>query len=81
MSVTVQESEFPALWRALNRLPAGKRRVSRLATLAHIGALFESHSSVTASAAAVNGSGALEDVVPEPGLRLTTSDLEDLGAW
>jgi len=86
MSLTVYSADHPALAEALRAVPTGRRRVSRLLTLATLGALLEQR-----PAAIRNGAAPMSDE-PAPQIRrrggegprplgLSVSELEDLGSW
>jgi len=86
MSLTVYSADHPALAEALRAVPTGRRRVSRLLTLATVGALLEQRPATMRNCAApmadeptprVRGRGG-EGTLP---LGLTVGELEDLGSW
>jgi hypothetical protein len=83
MSVTVKDADYPALCEVLRQLPVGRRRVSRLLTLAHVGALFER----TPMVPAVQGPDTEQTGRPNgdsfngAALKLSVQQLADLEAW
>jgi hypothetical protein len=81
--VSFSPADYPALCSVLERIPSGRRRARRLATLAHVGALFEQMR--LSDEAMTRG---FQEPANTPssqrggsGLNLTAEELADLAAW
>jgi hypothetical protein len=83
MSVTINVTDYPALCEALKRLPAGRRRTSRLVALAYVGALFEQMRVMQPLATTASPNLKMSDQNGGGGaaLNLSPEELADLGSW
>jgi hypothetical protein len=81
MSLTVKDADYPALCEVLRQLPVGRRRVGRLLTLAHVGALFERTRMVPAVPDTEQTGRPNGDSLNGAALKLSVQQLADLEAW
>jgi hypothetical protein len=81
--VSISPIEYPALCAALQQIPAGRRRARRLATLAHVGALFEhmQQSGEATSQGPQQPGNTPSSQHNGPRLHLSAEELADLTSW
>lgn len=81
--VSFSRADYPALCSMLERIPAGRRQARRLATLAHVGALFEQlkMSDEVMSRRPQQPADTLSSQHNGPRLHLSAGELADLTSW